>query len=61
MQNSVLHIFLKLELFEVKSQWDTIMSDWIRLYASTSQKTKTIHKISSRNSTITISIKPVCD
>ena len=37
--------------------YETSNSGWIRLHASVLLETKTIHKISSRNSTLSIPIK----
>ena len=37
---------------ELRGQWGVNKSSWIRMYASISQKTKTVCKIASRNSTI---------
>ena len=60
MQDRVLYIFYyKLWLLELRGQRGTIISGWIILNASIFKKTKTIHKIASRNCTISIPIKSV--
>ena len=56
------HIFfiINCKSLELRGQWGTIKSGWIRLYSSIFKKTKTIHKTASRNSTISVLIKSVC-
>ena len=57
------HIFFVVNWnsLELRAKWSTSIRGWIRLYASVSSKTKAIHKFVSRNSTISIPIKSVCD
>ena len=53
MQNRVLYIFItNCNSFELRGQWGTMTSCWIRLYALIFLKTKAIHKIASRNDII---------
>ena len=49
-----------MKLLELRDQWrhsETSKNDWIRLCASISEETKTAHIVSTKNSTLIISIK----